>query len=207
MNLINVDQIFSDFIVLWSVIDPIGTIPIFIAVTKKYNSKEKMKIAGYASVVSCVVLFFLLIVGEILLRSMGVPLAAFQVSGGIVLFLFALSMVFGLSKPEDEMAMLKPEKETAIFPLAIPSIASPGAILAVVLLTDKSRNSLLEQTMTGITMLIVIFITYLTMRYADKIYKIIGNSGAIIASKLMGLILASIASTNILIGIKNFFNI
>ena len=205
--IIKIDELISTFIVLWAVIDPIGTIPVFIAVTKNYSEEEKKKIASYASIVSFAVLLFFLVVGEILLRNMGVPLAAFQISGGIILFLFALNMVFGSSKPEEEIAMLRPGKETAIFPLAMPSIAGPGAMLAIVLLTDNSRHSIFDQMLTAVIMTIVIFITYLNMRFSNKIVRLIGNSGAIVISKVMGLILASIASTNILVGIQEFFKL
>ena len=201
------DELISSFIILWAVIDPIGTIPVFIAVTKNYAEEEKKKIASFATVVSFFVLLFFLVVGELLLKSMGVPLAAFQVSGGIILLLFALNMVFGSSKPEEEIAMLRPGKETAVFPLAMPSIASPGAMLAVVLLTDNSRHSILDQALTGLVMTTILFITYLNMRFSTKIVKIIGNSGAIVISKVMGLVLASIASTNILVGIQEFFRL
>ncbi len=201
------DELISSFIILWAVIDPIGTIPVFIAVTKNYAEEEKKKIASFATIVSFFVLLFFLVVGELLLKSMGVPLAAFQVSGGIILLLFALNMVFGNSKPEEEIAMLRPGKETAVFPLAMPSIASPGAMLAVVLLTDNSRHSILDQALTALVMSFILFITYLNMRFSTKIVRIIGNSGAIVISKVMGLVLASIASTNILVGIQEFFRL
>ena len=203
----NLEQIVGSFVILWAVIDPIGTIPVFIAVTKSFDKKEKLRIAATASVVSFFVLLFFLVVGEILLRHLGVPLAAFQVSGGLVLLIFALSMIFGSSKPEDELALVRSGKETAIFPLAMPSIASPGAILAVILLTDNSRHSALEQIIVATIMATVLLTTYFMMRFSENIFKIIGHSGAIIVSKVMGMVLASIASTNILLGIKDFFNI
>ena len=89
----------------------------------------------------------------------------------------------------------------------MPSIASPGAMLAVVLLTDNSRHSILDQALTALVMSFILFITYLNMRFSTKIVRIIGNSGAIVISKVMGLVLASIASTNILVGIQEFFRL
>lgn len=138
---------------------------------------------------------------------MGVSLAAFQTSGGVILFLFALNMIFGSSKPEEEIQLAKSENETAIFPLAIPSIASPGAILAIVLLTENQNSSLITQTQSALVMTLVLFINYMLMRFSNRIHKKIGDSGAIIISKVIGLILASMAANNILIGIKEFFKI
>lgn len=201
------DDVLSNFVVMWAVVDPIGTIPVFLAVTKDYGETERKRIAGYASLVALGILLFFLVVGEILLRNIGVPLSAFQVSGGLILLLFALDMVFGNSKPESEIQLIRDAKETAIFPLAIPSIAGPGAILAVVLLTDNSRHSISDQFVTASVMVAVLFFTYLFMRMAGTINKFLGRSGAIVISKVMGLILASMAATNILIGIRDFFKI
>jgi multiple antibiotic resistance protein len=87
--------------------------------------------------VSALVLLFFIVVGELILDAINIPISAFQIAGGIVLFLFALSMIFGDSKPEAEIKTIKNTTETAIFPMAMPSIASPGAMLAVVLLTEN----------------------------------------------------------------------
>lgn len=201
------ENLVSSFIVLWAAIDPVGTVPVFIAVTKNYSDSEKKKIAYYATAFAFAVLLFFLIMGQLILDKMGVPLPAFQISGGIILFLFALDMIFGDSKPESEIALAKSGKETAIFPLAMPSIAGPGAILAVVLLTDNSRHSFQSQAITASVMTFVLFVNLVIMRASTWISKVIGVTGAILISKIMGLILASIAATNILLGIKDFFKI
>ena len=131
-------DILAIFITFFAVIDPIGTIPVFIAVTAQYDRKTKRRVALLATIVAACVLLFFLIVGEIVLNALSIPLPAFQISGGIVLFLFALNMIFGDGKPNEEIKLLQDShKETAIFPLAVPSIASPGAMLAAVLLTKN----------------------------------------------------------------------
>jgi multiple antibiotic resistance protein len=199
------DALLTSFILLWAVIDPIGTVPIFIAVTRGLSPTEKKAIALKAALVAAGILLFFIVVGEILLRAMGVPLLAFQITGGCVLFLFALTMIFGESKPEGEMKSIEDSMEKAIFPLAIPSIASPGAIMAVVLLTDNSQSSIPQQAIIVMITALVIITTYALMRGAGIISKIIGKSGAIIVSKVMGLILASIAATQMLEGLKAYF--
>lgn len=203
-----IDDIISHFVILWAVIDPIGTIPVFIAVTKGYDEGEKKKIALFSSFVALGILIFFMFVGELLLQRVGVPLSAFQTSGGIILFLFAINMIFGDSKPEEEIQLVKKTgSETAIFPLAIPSIAGPGAILAVVLLADSARSSIKSQIIVALVMLLVLTVNYILMCLSNKIHRRIGNSGAIVISKVMGLLLASIAATNIFMGIKDFFKI
>ncbi len=201
------EEVISIFIVLWAVIDPIGTVPVFIAITKGYDTKDKVKIANKSTIAACCILIFFLFVGEFILKNVGVPLAAFQTSGGVILFLFAINMIFGSSKPEEEIQLVKNASETAIFPLAIPSIAGPGAILAVVLLADTNRASYMSQIKVLLVLIFVLLINYILMRASNKIHQKIGNSGAIVISKVMGLILASMAANNILMGIKDFFKI
>ena len=190
---------------LWAVIDPIGTVPVFISATRGRDDKERRRIALIAATTAAGVLLFFIVVGEILLRSMGVPLTAFQIAGGLILFLFALTMIFGESKPDEEVKVARSAQETAIFPLATPSIASPGAMMAVVLLTENSRHSIVEQVVVALLMLGVVGAAYVFMRGAGWISKMIGVGGASIVSRVMGLILASIAATNVLEGIKEYF--
>lgn len=195
------------FITFFAVIDPIGTVPVFIAVTGKYDQKTKYRIALLATIVAACVLLFFVVIGELILKALSIPLSAFQISGGIVLFLFALNMIFGDSKPEEEIKSLnKNHKDTAIFPLAVPSIASPGAMLAAVLLTENAIFSFLEQLQTVMVMLSVLIVVYVLMLLSEFITRFIGTSGASVVSRVMGLILSAIATTNILTGISEYYN-
>ena len=201
-------DILAVFITFFAVIDPIGTLPVFIAVTDQYDQKTKRRVALLATIVSAVVLLFFLVVGEVVLKALSIPLPAFQISGGIVLFLFALNMIFGDSKPDEEIKLLQNcHKETAIFPLAVPSIASPGAMLAAVLLTKNSVYTIWEQTQTALVMLSVLILAYLLMLLAGFINRIVGSSGASVISRVMGLILSSIATTHILNGLSEYYKL
>jgi multiple antibiotic resistance protein len=195
------------FIFFFAVIDPIGTVPVFIAVTSPYKEQDKKKIAIKAAFISAMILIFFVVAGELILTAIEIPLAAFQIAGGIVLFLFALTMIFGEGKPEEEIKMVRKSSETAVFPLAVPSIASPGAMLAAVLLTENHRFSLLEQAITAASMICVLLVAMILMLAASKVHRLIGDSGASIISRVMGLILASVAITNVLAGIKDYFSI
>ena len=197
----------ATFIFFFAVIDPIGTVPVFLAYTQTHGEKEKRKIALIAALASAAILLFFVIAGEIILAAMKIPIEAFQIAGGIVLFLFALNMIFGESKPEQETRMVENYKDTAIFPIAVPSIASPGAMLAAVLLTENIRFSLWEQVQIVSMMLLVILVVYLLMLSASIINRLIGSSGASVISRVMGLILAAVAATNTLSGIKGYFGL
>lgn len=197
----------ATFIVFFAVIDPIGTVPVFIAVTSHFDSAAKNKIALTAILVAALVLLFFVLAGEFILIAMSIPLPAFQIAGGIVLFLFALTMIFGESKPDEEVKLAHSHHETAVFPLAIPSIAGPGAMLAAVLLTEKNRFSFWEQVQTASMMLAVLLVTYLLMLLSGHVNRLIGSSGASVISRVMGLILASIATSNTLSGFTLYFGL
>ncbi len=201
------NEIITTFIFFFAVIDPVGTIPVFIAVTKSCEAKKKNKIAVKAVIIATIVLMFFLVAGEVILNAINVPLTAFQIAGGIVLFLFALTMIFGESKPDEEINEINKESEKAIFPLAIPSIASPGAMIAAVMLTENSLYGIWYQLKISIIMLSVLLITLIFLLLASKLFKLIGNNGASIISRVMGLILASVAVTSVLEGIKLYFKI
>src|SRR5690606_16187836 len=126
--------ILKKFFFLIAVIDPLGTVPVYLEATKHFDKKHKNKIAIRAAAIAFFILFFFIVVGQFIMEGMEITLDAFQVSGGIVLFLFALTMIFGEGKPESEKHLIKDYKHVTIFPIAIPSIASPGAIMAVVLM-------------------------------------------------------------------------
>ena len=197
----------ATFISFFAVIDPIGTVPVFIALTRQQDSRAKRRIALIATLVSAVVLVFFVVAGELILTAMKIPLPAFQISGGIVLFLFALSMIFGESKPEHEVKLARSNSDTAIFPIAIPSIAGPGAMLTAVLLTENARYTILEQVQISLTMLSVLGVTCVLMLGASWIHRFIGDSAASIISRVMGLILAAVGTSNTLAGIQKYFGL
>jgi len=206
-------DIIERFITLWVVIDPIGTIPVFIAVTAGMSTAARRSTALLATVVSACVLLFFLVLGQLLIDTLGISLLSFQVAGGIILFLFALTMIFGESKPaadkravEDDSDGIDADRPSpAIFPLAVPSLASLGAMLAIVLLTDNNHFALVDQAMTGVIMIGILAIAFGFMLLADPIIRLIGTSGAAIISRVMGMILASVAADAVLSSLLEIF--
>ncbi|MBU2895327.1 MarC family protein [Vibrio hepatarius] len=202
--------LFTQFVVLWAVIDPIGSVPVYLSQTQHLTAKQRRLVALKAVAISAGVLLFFLLVGQLLLDAMQIPLPAFQAAGGLVLLLFALTMIFGESKPEQETKISEEVSHSdladlAVYPLAIPSIASPGAMMAIVMLTDNHRYAIADQFMTAAVMIGVLLITLILLLGATHIQKWIGNVGAAIISRVMGLILAAVALNNLLLGIKDFY--
>ena len=201
-------QYATDLITLWVVIDPIGTLPVFLAVTAGMSLTVARRTALRATVAAFGVLLFFVVAGQALLQAIDIDLDAFQIAGSVVLFLFALTMIFGEPKVKaEEKDIETSDADRSIYPLAIPSIASPGAMLAVVSLTDNSKFSIPEQIETVVEMALILLVTLGLMLMASRIIKIIGDAGAIVISRVMGLILASVAVNGIVLGIKQAFNL
>ena len=190
---------------LFAVIDPLGSVLVYLEATKQFDAKHKKLIAIRASVIAFIILLFFIVIGQLILEGMHISLDAFQILGGVILFLFALTMIFGDGKPEREKHMITDYKHVTIFPMAIPSIASPGAIMAVVLMTDNHIYTIQEQALTTVLVMFVIGLTCLLLLGANAVQKRIGDYGITVISKVMGLILASYAIQSILTGLKDFF--
>jgi multiple antibiotic resistance protein len=198
-------EIFSTILFLIAVLDPIGSVPVYLEATKHFDAEHKRKIAIQASVVAFLILLVFIVLGQVVLEGMSVSLDAFQISGGVILFLFALTMIFGEGKPDREKHMITDYKHVTVFPVAVPSIASPGAIMAVVLMTDNHIYTLQQQALTTLLVALVVALTGLMLLGATKVQKLIGDYGITVISKIMGLILASYGIQSILSGIKGFF--
>jgi multiple antibiotic resistance protein len=185
----------KDFVTFFVAMDPVGTIPIFLSQAKGRTPSQLRGVATRAVLIAAVVLCFFAVLGQILLSQLGVGLPAFRVAGGIILFRFAMSMIF--SEPHEgrkhEGDVTDAAGDVAVFPLAIPAIAGPGTILASVVLTDNDKFSSGEQAVTCMVMLGVLVVQWLLLLAASPIQRLLGNSGSSVLSRVLGLILAALA--------------
>lgn len=201
------ELIIKDFLILWTTIDPVGTLALFVGITSGMTRADRRQIAKRAVIYAGMVLLFSVIAGQLVLAGMGIRLISLQVAGGIILFLFALQMIFGqisgnrLHRPEEG-------HDIAVFPLALPSIATPGAIMAVILLTDNNYYTFTHQVATTAVLLVVLGITYVLLLFSENILKVIGKNGALILVKVMGMLLAALSVELIMeaIGIERWLN-
>ena len=193
-----------DFVLLFTVIDPIGSVPLFLSLTTRYSIQEQRHVARRAIIYSFIILVGFLLLGKLLLNTMGIRLGSFQIAGGLILFLFGLQMIF---KPETEESEGHKEagRDIAVFPMAIPSLASPGAITAIIVLTDNAQHNLFDHlTISGLLMAVLI-IAYFMLRMARKLHAILGENGTAILVRVMGLILSALAVETVVEGISNVF--
>jgi multiple antibiotic resistance protein len=114
-------------------------------------------------------------------------------------------MIFGDSKPEDEIKTIKKNDDPSVFPLAIPSIASPEAMMAAVMLTDNTLHGFMDQLITSLILIFVLIVVLFLMLGSHYITKLIGQGGASIISRVIGLLLASMAVKSVLAGITQYF--
>ncbi len=185
-------KISKDFATLWTTIDPIGNVALFAGLTAALSRTDRHWTALRACIYATIILVVAMTAGQVILDAIGIHMHSLKVAGGIILFLFGVQMLFGKL---DEKKERSPEegRDLAVFPLAVPSIAGPGAMMAVIVLTDNDVYTVPQRLETGIVLVVVLFITYLLLLFSDAILKVIGRQGASVLVRVMGLILCSLA--------------
>ena len=183
----------NEFVTLFLVVSPFTGMALFLAITGKLDPSARRKVAFVAVAVSFALLIFFIFAGSFLLKRLGIAITAFQISGGILLFLLGLSMVHGdghapsgRNDDDDPLAL-------AIYPLAIPAIAGPGSMLTVVVLTDDDRFNIAGQLSTVGVVAAVMLIQLAMLLAANPISRVIGAGGAAIIGRVMGVLLAALA--------------
>jgi multiple antibiotic resistance protein len=200
-----IGRLAENFVTLFVVLDPIGSVPIFLAATTRIGPAERRKVALLSVLVASAVLMVFLYVGQYLLEEMHIGIPAFRIAGAVILFLFALHMIFSGHHNGATPELTRSAAEIAVFPVAMPGIASPGALCAVVLLTDNNRFSLVDETITaGLTMLVML-IVLIALLAAGRINRLLGNAGISVVTQIMGLILASFSVQQMIDGVLEVF--
>ncbi len=200
-------KLLEDAITLFVVVNPIGLVPLFIALTAGHTRAQRRAIAARAVVIAAAILIVFVVLGQVMLTGLGVTLPAFRVAGGLVLLVIALRMVLS----DDDTRAGSPSAtrragpgDIAVFPLAMPFIAGPGAVMAAVLLTDNDTFTIAEQAATAAVMLGVLALTYLMLLGAETVQRYIGATGANVLSRVLGLVLAAVAAEAMLKGLRAF---
>ena len=195
-------RLFNEFVTLFVVLDPFSTLPVFLTLTRSLDAAQARRLALRAVVIAGAVLLFFVVAGQALLTAMGIPLSSFQLAGSVVLFLMGLKMIFGELHPPGNASGPEPEHDPAVFPLAIPSIAGPGTMLTVVLLTDHTHHTVVDQVETVVEIALVLLLTLAILFGARMIVRLVGSSGVNVIGRVMGLILASLAVHNAVLAMQ-----
>ena len=191
------DYLLNAVVTLFVTIDPPGLAPLFMVLTAGRSIAARRAVAIRATVIAAVVLVAFALVGEPLISVLGISLPAFRIAGGLLLFVIAFEMVFGRREErKSETAQTVVERDdirhVAVFPLAIPLIAGPGAISATILLASQAPDA---SGTAGLIAIIVLMIGACLVVFlaADRIEKALGETGRIVVSRLLGLILAALS--------------
>ena len=199
------DYLISAFVTLVVVVDPIGLAPIFIAVTHGLPASAKRQVGLRASVIAGIILAGAALAGDALLRRLGIGLPAFQIAGGLLLFWIAAEMVYGSRSEREsrdaEQAVEEHVRNIAAFPLAIPLMAGPGAIAATVLLAGAAKTPERLTALIGV-IVVVCVLTLLVFFFAGRIERVLGITGKIVLSRLLGIILAALAVQYVIDGLR-----
>jgi len=185
------EKITRDFVMIWTTVDPISNLALFAGLTGSLTIRERRRTALRASIYSAVILVLAVVIGQIVLDAMGVRLRSLQLAGGIILFLFGLQMLFGTAT--QQQVPTDKGRDLAVFPLAVPAIAGPGAIMAVIVLTDNDVFTVPQQAQTAAVLLVVLALNYVLLLLSDVVLRIIGQQGASVLARVMGMVLCALS--------------
>lgn len=183
----------GDLLIFLATIDPVTSLALFVGLTATVPAAERAKVAWRSVIYSAAILLTFILLGQFLLGWLSIRLESFQLAGGIIFFLFGVQMVFGTGAAANS-PQAEEGHDIAVYPLAVPSIASPGSILACVVLTDNNQFSVTQQLVTAAILLGVLALTLIVMLQANRLYQVIGKSGATLLVRVLGLILAALAT-------------
>ena len=182
-------------LVLFIVVDPFGSIPIFMGLTEKMSQNQKKKVFNTATLVGFVLLLAFAFAGQEIFSIFGVSLFSFEVAGGILLLIIAIRiLVSGRVTDLDE----SPESVGAV-PIAMPLLVGPGAITTTIFNLQAYGIAV-----TAVAVFAVLILTWVILRYINKVYRFLGKTGALVIARVMALLIAAIAVQYILFGIAHF---
>jgi len=201
----------SALVTLLVVVDPIGTVPAFLAVTDGLSERDRRQIAMRAGLIAGAILIGAALIGDWLLRQLGITLPAFRIAGGLLLFAVASEMVLGLrlvrAAKDAEQAVEEHIHNIAAFPLAIPLMAGPGAITATILLAGQAAyRPVWLAVLLGI-IVVTMAACLLCFAAANRIGKLLGVTGNVVMSRLLGVILAALAVQYVIDGARMAFGL
>jgi multiple antibiotic resistance protein len=190
---------------VFTVVDPVGIAPPFLATTRHLTEPKRREVALRAVLVAGGVLVVFATAGQLVFQVFGITLDAFRIAGGLLLFLVALDMVRGARAPAqstpDAEGAHREHEDVAVIPLAIPLVSGPGAIASVVMLSGRA-SSIAERGVVYGAILITCAATWLVMRSAPRLARALGPTGTSVLTRIMGLMLAALAVQFVIDGVR-----
>ena len=202
------DLLLSTLVTLLVTVDPVGLAPIFLSLTEGMTRHQRRTVALRATVIAVGIPTFFVFLGEPLLHWLGIGLPAFRIGGGLLLFWIAFEMVFERRtdrKQETAVAAIHLDhvRDISAFPLAIPLMAGPGAITAVILLSSRSDGNVLAVSLLLLLVCVVAMACLLVFMAAERISGLLGRTGSIVLSRLLGVLLTALAVQFVVDGVRS----
>ncbi len=200
------DYLISALVTLAVVVDPVGLVPTFLAVTQGLSQQVRRRIAVRASIIAAAILAGTALVGDWLLHQLGITLPAFRIAGGLLLFAVASEMVFGVrierQSKQAEDALEEHVRNVAAFPLAIPLMAGPGAITATLLLAGQAGGKVIPLAVLIAVVAMVCALCLGVFLLANRVDRLLGITGNVVSSRLLGVLLAALAVQYVIDGVR-----
>ncbi len=193
-------NIYSAIITLILVMDPLGNVPVFLSILNKIDVKKRQYIIFRETFIAFIILLIFLFFGKYILQSMNISSPALGISGGMILFLIAIKMIF---PSEEHVTRSAHVGEPFIVPLAIPLVAGPSALAFVMLLANQDPRHI---WLWAFALLIASLTTTVILMFANTLRKILGDRGLTAIERLMGMILTTMAVQMFLTGLQEFFH-
>ena len=190
------------FATLFVVIDPPGLVPLFIALTTGMDAKKRAAMARRACIIATLLLLLFGLAGETVLGFIGISMPAFRIAGGILLFLTALDMLFERRTQRREGQHADPDHDPSVFPLATPLIAGPGAIATMILLVGQSGPGWGGTAAVMGLLLVMMLATYLFLLASPPLERLLGRTGTIVITRLLGMLLAALSVQFVIDGVR-----
>lgn len=192
------------FVSLFVVIDPVSLSPLFVALTRGMDDARRKVVALRACLIAAGLLTLFGLLGNKILTTIGITLPAFKISGGILLFVTALDMLFDRRAQRREGQQPDPHHDPSVFPLATPLIAGSGAFTTMILLVGNAPAAdPLHTVLIHCVMVVVVASVYVFFRMAGLIERLLGGTGIIVVTRLLGMLLAALSVQFVLDGIRN----
>lgn len=202
------DFVFSSFVTLLVVVDPVGLAPIFVTLTRSFSAAEHRRIALSACLLAGAILSGTALGGDWLLTQLGITLPAFRIAGGLLLFAIAFDMVLGWrgereSKEAEEAVHKDRAQRIAAFPLAIPLMAGPGAITATILVASRAGTGGVAHLLMLLGIIVaVVAVCFAAFLCARPLSHLLGATVNLVLSRLLGVILAALAVQYVIDGVR-----
>ncbi|WP_318272880.1 MarC family protein [Actinomyces sp. zg-332] len=193
-QIINVTLLGTTFATLFVIMDPPGAVPVFLALTGNYTHESRKKAAWQASVASFGIIIVFMLLGRYILKFLQISLASLQLSGGVVLFLMAMTLLTGMGEDSSSDSNAGGGTQIALVPMGTPMLAGPGAIVAVMVAVESSGQSVGDWVGIITAVVLMHIIIWITLRFSTFIARFIGEGGTLVLTKISGILLAAIAT-------------